>query len=219
MLFAAVCLAAACQTRSISDPYEHERNLYYTGELTEFQVLGLDDSAALPASAAGTSSVNIRRGSAILLIQSGALIPDEPMQAALRSWFRVIPFSGSPANAESDYSRKLRAAATRAGCEAVVCYWGFLEKAQRNLATKSVSWVPIVGSFIPDETQEMRIRLKVLCMDPRTGAWSAFAPTADEDTAVSMGLTRASSDVDQVGRLKQAAYRKAAEELVHRFSR
>ena len=101
----------------------------------------------------------------------------------------------------------------------MVCYWGILERARRNLATKSVSWIPIVGSFIPDEKQEMRIRLKVLCMDPGTGAWSAFAPTADEDTATSMGITRRDSDVGQVELLKQAAYTKAADELLHRFAR
>ena len=222
LLLTALCLVA-CSTRSISDPYDRDPNPFYRGELTEFQVLGIDQSA--PSSErdlremSGTQPVRIRRGGTILLIQSGAMIPDAGMQEALDRHFAVVPFSGSPPKAGESYSGRLRAAAVRAGCEAVVCYWGILERARRNLATKSVSWIPIVGSFIPDEKQEMRVRLKVLCLDPRSGAWSAFAPTVDEDTATSMGITRHDSDVGQVERLKGAAYLRAADELLHRFAR
>lgn len=118
-----------------------------------------------------------------------------------------------------DYSTLLRFAAARAGIEKIVAYWGFLESAQQGIGTKVVSWVPIVGGVIPDEAQDMRIRLKVAVVHVKSGQWDMFSPEPFVDTTVSVRVTREASDQVQVSRLKARAYETAAEEIVKRFSK
>jgi hypothetical protein len=144
--------------------------------------------------------VRLRPGSRILLVQSGAVFPDGPMLEALKQDFDVTPFSGVPPRrtAETDpassYSKSLRLAAARAGCETVVCYWGALESGRRKMETKTLSWVPIVGWVVPDESQHMRLRLKLALVDVRTGQWRLHCPEPIEDKAWSTRFTRDSSD-------------------------
>ena len=113
----------------------------------------------------------------------------------------------------------LRLAAAKGGHEKILAYWGLLETAQKELGTKAVSWVPIVGGAIPDEKQEMRIRLKVAVVDARSGRWDMFSPEPYQDIAASGQYTRESSDQGQVALLKARAYETAAEGLVKRYSR
>jgi len=101
----------------------------------------------------------------------------EPMVNELNRFVSVVQFSGVPTDSRRDggqektvqasYSKSLRLAAARGGCDAIVCYWGILESARKGLASKPVSWVPIVGWAVPDEKQQMRIRIKVAVMDVR----------------------------------------------------
>ena len=150
-------LLAGCASRSISDSgyrgsgwYGHNHgSRAYSGELSEFDVLGIQRGAditeeqivkTLEASAA----VKLRRGSKLLLIQSGAAQPDEPMRRALEQQFSVVPFSGQPPRTNADtYAKSLRLAAAEAGCEHIICYWGVLESAKKGMGTKTISWVPI----------------------------------------------------------------------------
>ena len=136
--------------------------------------------------------------------------------------FAVSVFSGVPENekpSDSSYSKALRLAAARAGIGAIVVYWGVLESGIENLATKTVSWVPVIGRTLPDEAQTMRIRLKVGIVDVRTGQWEIFTPTALDDRAFSARINRAHSDQQQVGELKTAAYELAADGIVARYLR
>jgi hypothetical protein len=109
-------------------------------------------------------------------------------------------------------------AAARAGAETVVCYWGILESGVDREGTKAVSWVPIVGTFIPDETQHMRIRLKLAVIDVRSGDWAVLAPDSQSDSALSATLNRGASDQRQVMALKDAAYKAAAAQLVASYA-
>jgi len=93
------------------------------------------------------------------------------------------------------------------------------ETGQVNLATKTISWVPIVGWGIPDERQRMRIRLKVAVIDVKTGQWEIFVPDAIEHDAISASYTRESSDQGQVALLKAKAYPAVAEDIVKRYGR
>lgn len=43
-------------------------------------------------------------------------------------------------------------------------------------ATRVVSWIPFLGGLLPDETQRMRIRLKVAVVGVQTGQWEMFLP-------------------------------------------
>jgi hypothetical protein len=243
--FARACLAATalvflagCQTRSISNSGYHTGGYYgsslYRGELNEFDVLGVDRDQSITdtdiAKALDTPTrVRLRRGNSLLLIQSGAMFPDEPMINELGRFVSVVPFSGVPTEARrgeaqtdqmarAGYAKSLRLAAAKGGCETIVCYWGVLESARDDLVTKSISWVPIVGWSLPNEKQLMRIRLKVAVVDVRTGNWSVFSADSIADKAASSSYNREISDQAQVERLKQKAYETAAKDLLRIYA-
>lgn len=234
-------LIAACHTRSISNSgyappnRAAAANPFYHGELTEFDVLGIDFAQApsddeIARSAAAYHRLGTRKGARILVIQSGALIPDTAMVEALGHDFTVIPFSGvpmaghaaaaqhsAPPGDAQTYARALRLAAAKGGAELILCYWGWLESAIDREPTKAVSWVPIVGAVIPDEAQHMRIRLKLALIDVKSGSWTMFTPPAFVDSSLSASLGRESSDQAQVETLKQQAYKSAAENFATKY--
>ncbi|MBI5846165.1 MAG: aminopeptidase [Deltaproteobacteria bacterium] len=227
-------LACGCSVRSISDsgykePYGYGREPsaqgLYKGELSEFDVLGVNvETGASQEEIAKALDAKVRltlpKGSSVMLIQSGAMIPDEAMVKALEKYYGVAVFSGVPEESGGkNYSTALRMAAARGGHEKMVVYWGLLETAKKGLGTKAVSWVPIVGGAIPDEDQEMRIRLKVAVVDVRSGQWDMFSPEPFGDSALSGRHNREAADQRQVGLLKAMAYEAAAEDLVKRYSK
>jgi hypothetical protein len=224
---AAALLLAACETRSISDSGYRPAGRSpqgepsaYKGELNELDVLGIERNPTITEDQIAraldsATGVKLRKGSKVLLVQSGARLPDEPMITGLSQSLVVTPFNGMPDSFEREaYHKALRYAAARGGCEAIVCYWGVLECARQSLDSKTVSWVPIVGSVVPDEHQYMRIRLKVAIVDVRSGNWAMFSPDPFEDKALSARLGRERSDQAQVNKLKQQAYASTARELI-----
>jgi hypothetical protein len=234
-VFVAV-LVTGCGTRSISNSgyyadsdrgYGQRSNPFYKGELSEFNVLGIDpksfvSDAEIQSALASKQRISIPKGSSIMLIQSGAMIPDESMSKGLEKSYNVSIFTGVPeqsAMAADTYSRALRLAAARGGNERLVVYWGLLETGRENLATKAVSWVPFVGGLVPDETQRMRIRLTVAVVDVKTGQWEIFTPEPFEDVDTSGRFTRISSDQAQVSVLKDKGYRAAVEDLLKKYAR
>ena len=240
-------MVGGCETRSISNSgyNDHGRgNPFYRGELTEFDVLGIDLSR--PASDeeiaqqfATRQKVRLRPEGALMVIQAGALIPDDPMVKELERHFSVVPFTGVPliprddgryayatnANASpkvlderiTNYARALRLAAAKSGADLIFCYWGTLESAVEREPTKVVSWVPLIGSVLPDETQLMRIRLKVALIDVRTGHWAMFSPEAYVDSSLSATINRGSSDQRQVALLKEKAYKSVVDAFVAKY--
>lgn len=225
-------MLAGCASRSISDSgyqssgwHGHNHgNRTYNGELSEFDVLGVQRGADITEeqivkTLEVSAAVKLRRGSKLMLIQSGAVQPDDPMRRALEKQFSVVPFSGQPPRTSPEtYAKSLRLAAAEAGCEAIVCYWGVLESAKKGLGTKTISWVPIVGLIVPDEKQQMRIRLKVAVIDVRGGRWTMFAPESFENRALSEKLGREAADQGQVEKLKKLAYEAAAGDLVKMYA-
>ena len=211
--------------RPSSDP-----GFEYRGELNEFDVLGVErnritSEEEIRQALDRPKSVPLKPGSSILLVQSGAMFPDGPMIAELRRRFEVTPFSGVPPACrtafdhepaeEFSYSKSLRLAAARAGAETIICYWGMLESARRDLETKTISWVPLAGWLLPDESQHMRIRIKLALIDVRAGSWTVLCPEPFTDAAASTRFTRGRSDQNQVERLKRKAYTESARELEH----
>ncbi len=229
---------AGCGVRSISDSgYRSDSgrggpgadNPFYRGELNEFDVLGIDRSAKISEkdiqkSFEAKKEMSIKKGSSIMLIQSGAIFPDGPVVKSLGKYYNVAEFTGVPekrgaSSGDPNYSLVLRLAAAKGGYEKIIVYWGILETAQENLVTKTVSWVPIVGWGIPDEKQKMRIRLKVAVVDVKTGQWEMFSPEPIESGAYSAILSRKAADQDQVTFLKEKAYPLVAEDIVKRYAR
>lgn len=214
-----LCLAllSSCQTRSISDSgyregYGDRGSALYHGEITELDVLGAP-AAAAPVE--GYTPITVKRGDRLLVIQSGALLPDEPMLKELERYFSIAAFSGIPSKEqESTYAERLRTAALNGGCTRILVYWGVLESARRGEATKALSWVPVLGQAVPDSTQMMRIRLKGFLVDALTGRWTMVMADSFEDQRTSAPMVRESSDQRQVARLKGIAYRNLAARLL-----
>jgi hypothetical protein len=204
----------------------------YRGELSEFDVLGIERGEAasdleIQKALDNAKSVKLSASSSILLIQSGAMFPDAPMVKELSRYFRVSPFSGVPPTSRhgttietrdpESFAQSLRLAAARGGNDVVLCYWGILESEKQDLATKSVSWIPTVGWVMPDEKQHMRIRLKLALIDVRSGNWTVLSPEAFDDARMSTSLGRAAKDQKQVELLKAKAYEASVKDLVDRF--
>ncbi|MDR2696214.1 MAG: aminopeptidase [Deltaproteobacteria bacterium] len=233
-LVLALC-AAGCGVRPISDSgYRKEESApgaagqaaspFYKGELSEFDVLGISPEAKnteeeIRRALESRQRFALPKGSRVMLIQSGAMIPDEPMSRALGRYYDVSVFSGVPAAASGGaYASALRLAAAKAGCETIMVYWGILETAQTGHGGKIISWLPLVGGMVTDESQEMRIRLKTALVDVKSGRWEAFAPEPFQDRARSARYTREASDQAQVATLKAKAYGAAVEDVVKRYA-
>ncbi len=232
LLFCALWLLTGCEDRSISDSgyhrggygYGSSSSYAYRGELLEADVVGASTTGGpvtegdIQKALHNSHAVHASPGTGLVVVQSGAANPDTDMLAALGAHYHVQPFSGlPPGDAErAAYSKSLRLAAAQGGFQHILCYWGRLESARADQVTKTVSWVPIAGSFVPDETQRMRISLHAVLIDVATGHWSAYTGKGSEDTALSAGVVRESSDQKQVAKLKAAAYASLADELVAR---
>ena len=224
LICACALVIAGCETRSISDSdyrrgWGREGNPLYKGELTEHDVLGVapkqdasEDAIQKALNAGG--QIKLKRGDSVLLIQSGAMLPDAGMIDAARAYFEIAPFSGIPGTGQDGMAESLRLRAAQGGYPYVLCYWGVLETSRENREGAAVSWVPIVGGFIPDQKQQMRIRLKGLLVDVRSGAWRMYTPEVYSDSKWTSGLAREKADQALVDHLKTAGYRALVTELL-----
>ena len=202
-------------------------NPLYKGELSEFDVLGIEPEVEITeqdiaAAASGKKErLSLQEGEPLMLIQSGAMIPEQEMTSRMEKYFPVTVFTGVPEQgnkAGANYAKALRLAAAKAGIDKILVYWGMLETETKDLATKNVSWVPIFGWVIPDQTQVIRIRLKVALVDVKSGQWEVFVPEVYEDTANSTSLNRKQSD-QQLTQLKSKVYQAAVESITSRYMR
>ena len=85
-------------------------------------------------------------------------------------------------------------------------------------ATKTVSWVPVLTWFVPDEREHVRIRLKLALIDVRSGSWSVLSPPPFDSATLSVGKRRAVADQKLVERLKDRAYEASARELMKSYA-
>lgn len=236
----AIALAlAACSTRSISDSgYKGDGGGYtnsayaYKGELSPYDILGVDADRPITEddiakAMAAKKPIQVKKGSSIMLVQSGAAIPDSDMIAALEKAYSVATFSGVPVTTDQvkaagtlpkdQYAKLFRLAAAKGGYETILVYWGVLEAGTQSSATKAISWVPFIGGSISDQYQTMRIRLNMAVIDTHSGQWETFAPPAFTDEAMSSSRNRGASDQEQVALLKKQAYEAAAEALARKY--
>jgi hypothetical protein len=154
VLIVFILAVSGCATRSISDSgYRAESGYrsqtsshpFYKGELSEFQILGISPEIKITQedinrAFESNQRLTLPKGSSIMIIQSGAMIPDEPMVKALEKYYSVSVFSGVPPSGDvTDYAMSLRFAAAKGGYEKIVAYWGMLETARKGLATRTIS--------------------------------------------------------------------------------
>lgn len=229
VMVAIVASLAGCATRSISNPgppgQSPVANPAYRGELTEFDVAGINpqhkiSEADIDRALTASTDIQLHQGSHVMVIQSGATIPDAEMLKALKQYFRVGAFSGVPPTPDTpadNYARALRLAAAKGGYGTIIVYWGTLESGTRNHKNKAISWIPLIGWSINDETELMRIQLKMALIDVRSGTWRLFIPPPFTASKTSDFFTRTSTDQSLVSQLKAQAYSVAAKQLFQQF--
>lgn len=209
-----VCLTS-CETFSISNT---GNNRMYGGELSEFDVLGIG-AGDKPRARSGARRP--ARGGRILLVQSGATIPDAALEQAFSQHYSIVPFNGSGSSRyhngnvkDPAINGKLRTAAASAGASHVVCVWGVVEAEREEHVTKAVSWVPVLGQIVPDESSHMRTSLKAASVNASTGAWDAVSAYTPVTTMRgSSGLTRSSLRTLQIEKAKKKGYADLANKL------
>ena len=231
IFWALVCLmiATGCATRSISnsgyvgDGYSAGGNPFYRGELTEFDIVGAiapDNVSEQNIAAAFTASkqpIRLIHGAPLLVMQSGAITPDEQFLAEIASYFADVPFSGVPLEKKGEMTKQLRMTAARGGIQSILCFWGVLETAKVDNAGKVLSWIPVAGRIVPDEKQRMRIRLKAILLDAASGRWAMLTPEPLEETLRSAQISREQADQKQVESLKQKGYHALMNLLVAKY--
>lgn len=244
LLTLSALLLGACQSRSISNVsggyggYGGDYN--YHGELNELAVLGVRaDAEADEASITGAlarranAEPGLKRGDVVALIQSGARFPDDEMLRPLQALCSVVPLSGAPPHAEArrkgngrvedeesdNVNKTLRLAAAKGGANKMLVYWGVLESASDPVeATKALSWVPIAGRFVPDETQHLQMRLKAVVIDVATGHWTLLRTEPLRSSRSSSRLSREFSDLKQVLALKEETYARFTDQLKDKYA-
>jgi len=227
-------LFGGCQTRSISNVGSRYGNSYnYQGELNELSVLGVrineevsGEDIAQALAERGQNPLELKKGDVLAVIQSGARFPDKEMLGSLEPLAKIVPLSGVSPYPREDRGGKesirmdksLRMAAAKGGANKMLVYWGILESASEpEQAAKQLSWVPLAGRIIPDETQHVQIRVKAALIDVATGHWTLIRSEPLRDKRMSSRLTRESSDLKQVLFLKEKAYGQFANDLKARF--
>jgi hypothetical protein len=186
-------------------------------QLADTDVLGVSSSAPTDEDIRNTldraSKVELRQGESVLVVQSAEPVPDSRMIAELNRYYRAIPYSGirsdwisGDSGGNPDYAKALRFAAAQAGAEKILCFWGNLEVAHHDLSTKTVTWLPVVDIFVPDQKENVRVHLKVALVDVRTGAWTVFRTEPQEARMVSTGWSREHVQSPEVRRLQQKSY-------------
>ncbi|MDP0500193.1 MAG: aminopeptidase [Verrucomicrobiota bacterium JB022] len=228
-VLASALLLAGCTTTSISNS-GYRANQYgasgnntvaYRGELDQWDVLGVNTDTevteeAIQNALAEHTTPPLQVGQKLLVIQSGALLPDPEMQEALGEYFSVEPFTGQPDPDDfkaAPLHKRLRLAAARGGIDTLVVYWGLVDSTKEGEVTNSVSWLPFVGQIIPDETKHMRIRLKVAVIDVSTGNWTVLNTEPVSAESISSRMNREASHDKMVLALKREVYQQAAQEL------
>lgn len=198
---ALLVVSTGCATRSISDPgfYSGRGNASYTGELSDFDLVG----TASGSEGVAVGEVSLRARQRVLVVKSGAAFPDERVLSALAKHFEIGAASGIPTASLGAHG--MRHAAARGNFDAVIGYWGVLESSVRATPGAAVSWVPFAGLFVPDASQELRVRLRIVVLDVRTGSWRTLLPPPVDDSRSFSAVTRESNDRNQVSLLMDAA--------------
>lgn len=204
----------------------HTLRSHYHGdqELRDLDVLGMNAGEPTDETIRKTldksSKVDLKPGESILVLQSGEPIPDARMVSELNERYRAIPFSGirsdwqaADTDAPDRYAKALRFAAAQAGAEKILCFWGSLEIARQDLSTKTVSWIPVLDFFVPDQKDSVRVHLKMALVDVRSGEWAVFRSAPIEEEVVSTAWEREHLENSQVKRMKLASYKTAVSSL------
>jgi len=90
-----------------------------------------------------------------------------------------------------------------------------LESAQEDKEGKVVSWIPFAGKFVPDQKEQMRIRLKGILVDVATGNWKMLTPEVHSDARFNSSSSRGEEDQKLVMALKAKGYKSLIADLLN----
>ena len=164
-----------------------------------------------------TRTVSLKRGSTVLVVQSGARHPDKELSDALSTDFTIIPYTGVPTelcSKDEEVSKALRLAAAHSKAETILVCWGHLELKRDEMPTGIISWVPVVDFMVPDEYQRMRMYLKVALINVRTGQWTTFRTEPIEDQTLTTRYARAHEQKWPMQAVKQRLYQASVRQLM-----
>lgn len=212
--------SCAMQTRSISNPgWSSSTNELYNGELELLDIVGADASGADGSRGIDIASARkrfrkptIAESGRCLLIQSGAAMPDPELVDAFGPKWKLMTMTGIPDRKPGvARGQEIRLAAARGGFDSIICVWGTLESKREQRASKSISWIPVIGWSINDERLYTRIRLRFVLIDVATGHWRSIEAEPFEDSVDSSLGDRGLGVGDGVAlsqseRLKRRAY-------------
>ena len=95
----------------------------------------------------------------------------------------------------------------------IVVYWGNIETSVKLKVGATVSWIPVVGWFVPDSEQVMRISLTALISDVDNESWDILVIKSNETKATTSTFTRSGIDDEQVAKLKEDVYGKLIDRI------
>lgn len=213
-----------------------------TGHLTEQDVLDInpkqevtEDDIQDAIKAASSGTFTLTPGDRIILVQSGATVPDSVMQEAMMSHYQVAVYSGiapikprpklarkgeTPLETpEPNYIKTLRLAAAKARQDKIIVYWGYLELGKLDNDNKSIVWQRYLSGDIPSSTKQLRYLVRFALVDVKTGMWTMYSSINHQDEYVQTTFKSYENDIVQVNRVKDASYRLAAQNLAVHFEK
>ena len=222
LLFTGCTSNVAYRSADFSGNKTYKKGAPIGPQLKENEVLGLRASEKLTDKEIQrvldeTRSLQLKQGSTILLVQSGAAHPDKAMIDELSNHFVVVPHTGIPSEVCSDsddISKALRLAAAQSKAESIVVYWGKLELKRDDLPTSIVSWVPVIDFTVPDEYQRVRMHLKLALIDVRTGNWATFRTEPVESDSLTTRYAREHEQKWLLENMKRSLYQASVRKLV-----
>ena len=126
-------------------------NPFYRGELSEFDVLGMIPKvsvteADIQKAFTAKTRITVPKGSSIMLIQSGAMIPDDVMVKGLEKYYDVSVLTGVPGKGElRKMAMQWRFGLLRAkgGYEKMLVIGGYLKPVGRTWQQRSYRGCPL----------------------------------------------------------------------------
>lgn len=214
--------AAEGHTRSISNSgygVAHNAgmaaNPLFRGELTEADVFGAGPQPAVNSNEdPATATHRPQRGDRLVLVQSGVPLPDELMLNEAAHYFNAATSSGVPPPAGSGLGADVRQHAIEGGYRFVVFYWGVIDFSPEPIQMHTVALEPIPAPAMPEQKQQMSIRLTALVLNVANGEWTKVTPEPYYVTRYSSGWSLKASDQKLVRTLKVEGFRSLLAALV-----
>ncbi len=196
--------------RSISQ-YQHGYNTSYRGEISQLNFI---KEISISKATGSNTPIYISEEERVMVMQSGQLHPDSSLLVHLDTECNAIPISGIPEkNKDLVPNVTLLDAARAGGVTKIMAYWGNVETSIKPKHSKMVSWIPIAGYYVPDESQKMRVTISAIVSDVSSGRWFNFTAHSSETEISHSIYTARRKDSEQVEKLKAEAYENIVQQL------